>query len=225
MRTILPKNVKIDPMFDEKSNVELIEDIHNEVYSAHDLLLKEAELILQTPIDESKAKDYEKLMSLGFNSEKNIKEHKEEVQKIEESKKTKQTIEYYSFKYPFNKFINEDSVVRICQKYSLLLTSVDRFIGGIPEKNQKEIINFKIDKLDLPHSYSKDNEYVNGTSLLIIATKDQLNMKNTRVQGHKLVDIVKEDPIVLQPVKNGYLIVSAWGVEASDKEVQNPRFN
>ena len=225
MRTILPKNVKIDPMFDEKSNVELIEDIHNEVYSAHDLLLKEAELILQKPIDESKSKDYEKLMSLGFNSEKNIKEHKEELQKIEESKKTKKTIEYYSFKYPFNKFINEDSVVRICQKYSLLLTNVDRFIGGIPEKNQKEIINFKVDKMDLPHSYSKDSEYVNGTSLLIIATKDQLNMKNTRVQGHKLVDIVKEDPIVLQPVKNGYLIVSAWGVEASDKEVQNSRFN
>ena len=61
-------------------------------------------------------------------------------QKIEQSKKTKQTIEYYSFKYPFNKFINEDSVIRICQKYSLLLTNVDRFIGSIPEKNQKEII-------------------------------------------------------------------------------------
>jgi hypothetical protein len=225
MRTILPKNVKIDPMFDEKSNVELIEHIHNEVYSAHDLLLKEAESILQKTIDESKVKDYEKLISLGFNSEKNIKKHKEEIHKIEESKKTKETIEYYSFKYPFNKFINEESVIRICNKYSLLLTNVDRFIGGIPEKNQKEIINFKIDKLDLPHSYSKDSEYVNGTTLLIIATKDQLNMKNARVQGHKLVDIVKEDPIVLQPVKNGYLIVSAWGVEASDKEVQNPRFN
>ena len=225
MRTILPKNTKIDPMFDEKSNVELIEQIHNEVYSAHDLLLKEAELVLQTPIDESKAKDYEKLMSLGFNSEKNIKEHKEEVQKIEQSKKTKQTIDYYSFKYPFNKFINEDSVVRICNKYSLLLTDVNRFIGGIPETNQKEIINFKVDKMDLPYTYTKESEYTSGTGLFIIATRDQLNMKSARVQGHKLVDIVKEDPIVLQPVKNGYLIVSAWGVEASDKEVQNPRFN
>jgi hypothetical protein len=225
MRTILPKNVKLDPSFDEKSNVELIEDIHNEVYSAHDLLLKEAELILQTPIDESKAKDYEKLMSLGFNSEKNIKEHKEEIQKIEQSKKTKQTIDYYSFKYPFNKFINEDSVVRICEKYGLLLTNVDRFIGSIPEKNQKEIINFKVDKIDIANSYTKESQYTTGTGLLIIATKDQLNMKNARVQGHKLVDIVKEDPIVLQPVKNGYLIVSAWGIEASDKEVQNPKFN
>ena len=73
MRTIFPKNVKIDPIFDEKSNVELIEQIHNEVYSAHDLLLKEAELILQTPIDEEKNKDYQKLIKLGFNNEKNIK--------------------------------------------------------------------------------------------------------------------------------------------------------
>ena len=218
MRTILPKNVKIDPVFDEKSNVELIEDIHNEVYSAHELLLKEAKAILDTPIDESKAQDYQKLMNLGFNSEKNISSYKEEIKRIEESKKIKETIEYYSFKYPFNKFINEDSVIRICQKYSLLLTNVDRFIGGIPENNQKEIINFKVDKIDLPHSYSKESEYVAGTTLLIVATRDQLNMKNARVQGHKLVDIVKEDPIVLQPVKNGYLIVSAWVFKESDKE-------
>jgi ABC-type molybdate transport system permease subunit len=50
-------------------------------------------------------------------------------------------------------------------------------------------------------------------------------MKSARVQGHKLVDIIKDDPIVLQPVKEGYLIVSAWGIEASDKEVQNSKFN
>jgi hypothetical protein len=225
MRTILPKNANIDPSFDEKSNVELIEDIHNEVYSAHDLLLKEAENILNKPIDESKIKDYQNLIKLGFDNEKNIKEHKEEVQKIEQSKKTKSTIEYYSFKYPFNKFINEDSVIRICNKYGLLLTDVNRFIGGIPEINQKEIINFKVDKKDLPYSYSKESEYTSGTGLFIIATRDQLNMKSARVQGHKLVDIVKEDPIVLQPVKEGYLIVSAWGIEASDKEVQNPKFN
>ena len=225
MRTILPKNANIDPSFDEKSNVELIEDIHNEVYSAHDLLLKEAENILNKPIDESKIKDYQNLIKLGFDNEKNIKEHKEEVQKIEQSKKTKSTIEYYSFKYPFNKFINEDSVIRICNKYGLLLTDVNRFIGGIPEINQKEIINFKVDKKDLPYSYSKESEYTSGTGLFIIATRDQLNMKSARIQGHKLVDIVKEDPIVLQPVKEGYLIVSAWGIEASDKEVQNPKFN
>jgi len=225
MRTILPKNTQIDPMFDEKSNVELIEDIHNEVYSAHYLLLKEAENILNKPIDESKVQDYQNLIKLGFDNEKNIKEHKEEVQKIEQSKKTKQTIDYYSFKYPFNKFINEESVIRICNKYGLLLTDVNRFIGGIPEINQKEIINFKIDKKDLPYSYSKESEYTSGTGLFIIATRDQLNMKSARVQGHKLVDIVKEDPIVLQPVKEGYLIVSAWGIEASDKEVQNPKFN
>ena len=225
MRTIFPKNTKIDPMFDEKSNVELIEDIHNEVYSAHDLLLKEAENILNKPIDDSKVQDYQKLINLGFNNEKNIIKHKEEVTKIEQSKFIKSKIEYYSFKYPFNKFINEDSVIRICEKYGLLLTDVNRFIGSIPENNQKEIINFKVDKKDLNNSYIKESEYTIGTGLLIIATRDQLNMKSARVQGHKLVDIIKEDPIVLQPVKEGYLIVSAWGIEASDKDVQNPKFN
>ena len=92
MRTIFPKNTKIDPMFDEKSNVELIEDIHNEVYSAHDLLLKEAENILNKRIDDYKVQDYQKLINLGFNNEKNIIKHKEEVTKIEESKFIKSTI-------------------------------------------------------------------------------------------------------------------------------------
>ena len=68
MRTILPKNVKLDPMFDEKSNVELIEDIHNEVYSAHDLLLNEAKAVLDTPIDESKVVSSTALASLSNKS-------------------------------------------------------------------------------------------------------------------------------------------------------------
>jgi hypothetical protein len=35
----------------------------------------------------------------------------------------------------------------------------------------------------------------------------------------------KPDPVVLQPVKGGYLIVTAWGDEASDPEVINGKLN
>ena len=33
------------------------------------------------------------------------------------------------------------------------------------------------------------------------------------------------DPVVLQPVRYGFLIVTAWGDEASDEMVVNPRNN
>ncbi len=35
------------------------------------------------------------------------------------------------------------------------------------------------------------------------------------------IEAIAQDPIVLQPVELGFLIVSAWGDEASDKEVIN----
>lgn len=41
--------------------------------------------------------------------------------------------------------------------------------------------------------------------------------------GYKLSPI--QDPIVLQPVKGGYLIVSKWGLESEDAELVNERQN
>lgn len=45
-----------------------------------------------------------------------------------------------------------------------------------------------------------------------------------RVDGHRLVHDIK-DPIVLQPVDGGYLIVSKWGLEAGDPIAVNPKEN
>ncbi len=42
--------------------------------------------------------------------------------------------------------------------------------------------------------------------------------------GYKLIKHVP-DPVVLQPVKGGYLILTAWGDEASDENVVNQKMN
>ena len=44
-------------------------------------------------------------------------------------------------------------------------------------------------------------------------------------EGYKLVKKHIPDPVVLQPVKGGYLIITAWGDEASDPLVINPLMN
>ena len=44
-------------------------------------------------------------------------------------------------------------------------------------------------------------------------------------EGYKLQKKHIPDPVVLQPVKNGYLILTAWGDEASDELVVNQKFN
>lgn len=44
-------------------------------------------------------------------------------------------------------------------------------------------------------------------------------------EGYKLSKKHIPDPVVLQPVKGGYLIITAWGDEASDELVVNQKFN
>lgn len=68
----------------------------------------------------------------------------------------------------------------------------------------------------------KKTEWVKPKNLKVIAPPSKLNMEGKKVVGNCLID---KDPIVLQPVKDGYLIITAWGFEAKDPEVQNPRHN
>jgi hypothetical protein len=53
--------------------------------------------------------------------------------------------------------------------------------------------------------------------------KDMEIPKGKEVVGYKIQDI--PDPVVLQPVQGGYLIVCAWGDEASDEIVVNQGMN
>ena len=53
--------------------------------------------------------------------------------------------------------------------------------------------------------------------------KDMEVKSNQKVKGYKIMDI--PDPVVLQPVRGGYLIVCAWGDEASDEIVVNQQMN
>ncbi len=64
----------------------------------------------------------------------------------------------------------------------------------------------------------------NERSFKIVAPPSMMNMQNKRVVDNHLVDEVK-DPIVLCPVKEGYLVVALWGDEAKIEDLQNPNLN
>lgn len=249
------------------------QQIHNDVYSAQEELLKEAQRILgQAPVyDTAKHKRMRGLKELGFNQAQEVSEYYETQKRIEEHEKRKVTIEDYKQRYPLNKFIDEKSVKVVCDKYGLLLTDVGAYIAEIPEKNQNEIINFRVCESDLDNIHSgwfmpqgvfnsrgmsarqsqmdyaamfmrsrfndeplqyevpqyvmgvdpiqpDKNQKVKGEGLKIVAPVHKLSTQGREKRGHKL-EI--KDPIVLQPVKGGYLIVSSWGLEASDPLVVN----
>lgn len=67
---------------------------------------------------------------------------------------------------------------------------------------------------------------INKSNLQICAPLKDMDAKGMTIEkGYKMQPIHIPDPIVLQPVKGGYLILTAWGDEASDELVVNANHN
>lgn len=54
-----------------------------------------------------------------------------------------------------HKFILEPQLERICEKYNLYVRGLHDFIADIPEKNIKDIMNFKVYVSDLPKNFQQ----------------------------------------------------------------------
>lgn len=72
------------------------------------------------------------------------------------------------------------------------------------------------------HRFAKVNYELTG--LKICAPINQMIIPEGKiVKNNRVINI--PDPIVLQPVKGGYLIVSKWGLEATDNLLTNEKLN
>lgn len=277
-----------EPVYNKKKTVnEIIDEIHESFYTEVDKLLANAKILKSTDTQlEDLIKKAEQLKSLGFINTKECKEAQVEINRLnilKEENNSKNNlvdaINYFTNKYPLYKFITEESVKKICNKYNLVYGTVDNYLGTVPDKNQKDIANNHIKIED--HCYEEISEAVyQGLSkyikpirnisrhtfeqyfieysknkiqninnitqffyyktynskeykkclLEIAAPIKDFNMENMNLEGTKLVQKIEiPDPVVLQPVifKNTkhYLILTAWGQEASDELVVNNKFN
>jgi len=255
---------------------EIIEEIHESFYTEVDRLLAEAKIDLpvettyQELIDKSK-----KLEKLGFRNTLEVKSAKGEIERLDGVKIENATkkvlveaINYFSMKYPNYKFITEESVQKICAKYNLIYSEVGRYIGDVPDKNIKQMEDFKIKDEDAVYKrgytswsmmggdieaenishemyleYTKPKDISergfhgmrhgsyshNKAPLEIAAPLKDFNTEGMELKGFKLSKIEIPDPVVLQPVYfkgiKHYLIVTAWGIEASDELIVNQKMN
>lgn len=247
----------------------LIDKIHNEFYSEVGILLNQASQFNEVKNIKPELVDKRnRLYNLGFRNTPEMIEAEKEIIRLDilekenlSKKELIETINYFSANYPEYKFITEQSVVNICNKYGLVYSTVDNFRGNIPISNLEQIEKFKIkdnDKLylkvwhlsngkeeeirisDYNHyrifsdspkkSYESEWEY-REASLEICAPLNQFDITDLELQDKKLVkkQLEIKDPIVLCPVVYNkikyYLIVTAWGKEASDSEVINHHMN
>lgn len=282
----------------------IVEQIHNEFYSAEDALLKEAMDILNASENSPLIKKGEILSRIGFSSMKEIKMVQEVRRKEEHSKELADTIFYYRSKYPDYKFITEKAIDSICKKYGLIFGPANRYKGDMPDKNLKDItvfldrfdtkvyegfvqeVNFRMSGgLDSRKTIAIDSKKSNVEEFL--ANVEGSVVKSLRIKGDKIEGVLNldpgliddhfsneriyayygqakskqtdiyisrlipstlkicapakdmeisgmkvvnnrmeiKDPVVLQPVENGYLIVTAWGEESKDKNVINESKN
>lgn len=227
-------------------------DIHNEAYSAQQIILERSkEIASELIISQDEEALARKLIKMEFNNASNIGKR---VSALDKAK----AIMWYQENNPYNKFIDDESISKICNKYNLYLCYAEDYIGEIPLKNQREILDFRIKECALINRYrvpdinynydllkssfeykkeidnlrqqrenkikdmDKSMSLVGCCDLRIIAPESEIDMSRKRKIGHQ---IIKTDPIVLQPVKWGYLIVTAWGDEASGELVVNEKMN
>ncbi len=139
-----------------KSNNEIVQEIHDSFHSEVDKLLADAKISKSLDTDkEALIAKAERLMKLGFLRAQEVADADKEILRIEALKKENESkeklieaINYFSVKYPNYKFITEDSVKKICAKYGLIYDRVQEYIGTVPYKNLKHMEDFKIAECD-----------------------------------------------------------------------------
>lgn len=229
---------------------QIIAQIHNEFDSASEMLLKEAKEII---INDNNKGD--RLKRLGFDNSKPVKEVAGMREAQYRNQELAERVAYFGQWYPHNKFITEEAVQRICEKYGLVFADAQYYKGDVPEKNLLEMERFVLRKEDAAQDLignfavyyhrrmrlnldwssgitgprfafddSPDEEELPRPSFKICAPEKDFETGGLTKKGHKL-ELNIPDPIVLQPVQGGYLIVTKWGLEASDDLVKNETAN
>ncbi len=131
----------------------------------------------------------------------------------------------------------EKFVVRHDDKREMVCTNLKYRYSSIQE-DEKKIMNKKYRNgiFPIPKHGEIDGvtiasyDLVDNQNLLICAPKRDMDLKGLQKLGaifasFNVITIPVPDPVVLQPVINGYLIVCAWGDEATDENVVNQGMN
>lgn len=134
----------------------------------------------------------------GFSSHPDVIAAKEREDVRKHRSAWKKIYEENKAAYPQYRFITNNTLKKILDKYGLVYAKIQHYIVDIPLKNLKEL-----DK-------AKDT-FPDGWDYLIAAPRDMFS-KNLSLKG-KYLSVVVNDPIIFKETHNGYLIITAWGDE------------
>lgn len=136
----------------------------------------------------------------------------------------------------FEKDVDEGHITFDPKKYTYQLDEILKYFPDcrVPFNNFKDgdgwIRIFKDEKDSWGTLIGRIYEYseVNRREMFICAPRKDMDMKGLSKIGALFAVVTQKripDPVVLKPVNGGYLVVAAWGDEASDPIVVNQRDN
>jgi len=147
-----------------KSQEQLIFEIHHEFDTASQSLLDFAYKTRQQIKEDTKA---DRLKKLGFTKLNRVIVNDDNKKILDEIKASVDLIEHYQNYYPFQKFVTEEQLDKICKKYGLIYAPVNRYLKDVPEKNLMEIENAPaLRSTDYPlnkYYIRYTGEFINGT--------------------------------------------------------------
>lgn len=133
----------------QKTEAEIVAEIHGAFDGAEDYLLKEAERILSMPIADTDTRiiqKAERLEKLGFKQSPEVTKASAARESIATANRQKEMnnalaelIRYYKQCYPFLKFLTIEEMESICEKYGLVHAPVSAYRANVPDKNLLEI--------------------------------------------------------------------------------------
>lgn len=123
--------------FTTKTDAQLVEEIHNEFDAAQDRLLQQAKAIIES--NNSLSNKAERLKNIGFTASELVLENENKKSILVKNREQANLIEYYKMHYPFQKFLTEGELNRICNKYNLIYAPISAYKKDVPDKNITEI--------------------------------------------------------------------------------------
>jgi len=118
----------------------LVQEIHDAIDIAEDLLLKEAQSRIGTTQIADKS-HVDLMIELGFTNADIVKKTQEKEEELVKNQQIAERVLYYKRTYPFTKFLTVPQLDSICDKYTLIYAPVGRYMKNVPKKNLKEIAN------------------------------------------------------------------------------------
>lgn len=120
----------------------IIEKIHHDINTAYLEKFQTCSETIDREVVETQKYD---IANLGF---KSYESERAKFEKIKHSKEFIATVNRLKLDYPYKKFITYDQLGKIMEKYPLVLSTPERFIGEIPKDCMKDILDFKTKEQD-----------------------------------------------------------------------------